>query len=774
MKIGFATLALAASAFCVMAAAQAQDPSSSDGNQAGAVDPAKNPSSATDAQAQAAPKAKSKDGAGANEQGAAGDQSAQAPQTLQQVIVVGTKSAHALSVHDTPLTVSAFNAEQVESFHMNSLADLTSEIPNVRLSNSGTVAYSNASLIRGMGDFSSIPSTTPAVGIFQDGVYMGTRAGSMPPGLFDIEGIEVLRGPQGLLFGRNTTAGAILVRTKSPTKTFHVDASSAVESGLNYIEQLSVTGPLNENKTLLGKIALLYGDDTGYFHNLKDDNHHFGKSKTAAIHGALTWQQTEDLVHTLKVEALNVNGDGAPSQNHFVYSPNSLDFTNNNSGYVKISNRSATLESNLSTSSTGKITNILSARHSYDQNGGDVTGTPTTVLDGFSTVDFSQYSDELRYAGDIGRASIVAGVFAYTDKLKYVEERKVMPIPGRPLLLDQMGGGNQDSSTLAAFIQVDYKLLDALILTVGDRLSTEKKSVHVALISTQTQCDLKEATCTAYGYNNSMTWHSQTPKLGLAWKPDRDTNVYGSWTKGNRSGGFDLRWVDPASLPLPYRPENVDSYEAGLKKYFLDRQVSFNIAGFVNRYRDLQRDLAFVGPAGPISTTINAADATIKGVELEAGWRISADWDLSANYGYLINRFDKIYNSMVAQNGIVTPSDYLLKLPHAPKNSFGITVHNNTELSNGLVRTDLSFAHQDKSFADDNNINMLNAVNSLNANIAYFPNDSRWSFSLYGRNLLNKTEFGINTTDQIGHQPPATNSPLNKARIVGLKVSYQL
>lgn len=698
-----------------------------------------------------------------------------APKDVQTIVIVGaTKSAHAVSVHDAPLTVSAFDADQIDSFHINTLADLTTKIPNVRLNNGGTAAYSNASIIRGMGDFSSIPSTTPAVGIFVDGVYIGNRVGSMPPGAFDLEGVEILRGPQGLLFGRNTTAGAILVRTKNPTKSFEMDAATAVESGPNFINQLSVSGPLNADKTLLGKFALYVDDDAGYFHNLADNNHHFGKMSTESAHGALTWQESVDLTHTLKVELLTANGDAQPVQNHFIYSPNSLDFVNDNAGYTKIDNRSVTLESNWTTSPTGIVTNIASVRHSLDNIGNDVPGTLTTTLDAFGMVDFTQYSDELRYAGDFGRLSVVTGLFAYWDKLGYVEERKVVPFPDNSVFLDQIGGGKQNSSTLAAFAAFDYRLLDSLTLSLGDRLSVEKKTAHVAVIATDTDCSLINATCSAYPFSQTKSWHSQTPKVGLSWKPTSQTNLYGSWTKGNRSGGFDLRWVDPASPPNPYKPENVNSYEIGVKNEFFDRKLTFNVAGFINRYTDLQRDLAFVGPAGPISTTINAADATVKGLEFEGNWHINTDWTISANYGLLRNKFDKVYFSLTSQDGIVTPADYLLKLPHAPRNSYGVSLHNSTEFSLGTIRSDLSYYHQDKSFADDDNINTLNPVNNVDLNVSYYPLNSRWSITAYGKDLLNRTTFGINTTDVIGAQPPATNSPLSKARVLGLKISYQM
>src|SRR5690606_31041887 len=165
---------------------------------------------------------------------AAGQALAAAPSVsalLEEITVTATKRAKGLSVHETPVAVTALGAVQIETAHVQSLSDLTNMIPNVFLNSAVVVPGANNFTIRGMGIYSTIPSSTPTVGVFVDGVYVGANAGIALKNTFDLEGIEVLRGPQGLLFGRNVTAGAILVRTTEPTDELRIHAKAAIESG---------------------------------------------------------------------------------------------------------------------------------------------------------------------------------------------------------------------------------------------------------------------------------------------------------------------------------------------------------------------------------------------------------------------------------------------------------------------------------------------------------------------------------------------------------------
>ena len=697
-------------------------------------------------------------------------------QEISEVVVTGTKSATATKLQDAPLTASVFSSKELDSLHLESVADLTNEIPNVRLNNAGVSTYSNAFFIRGMGVFSSIPSSTPAVGVFVDGVYVGANAGAIPPGAFDLKTVEVLRGPQGLLFGRNTTAGAVLLQSTDPTSTFHADLSSSVESGLNFIESAVVTGPLTEDGTLQGKIAGYYDHDEGYFHNLADDNHHFGKSDSDILHGALAWYPTDDQQHLLKFEAANTHGDGPPGQNHYVYSQNSLDFANDNNGSTSLNRQNVTLQSTWDVGfGNGAVVNIAGWRRSKVSGGADIMGSPSLVFDGYSSQLINQYSDELRYAGTFGRLSTTVGLFAYTDSLDYVEGRNLIPAPGFPVVLHFIGGGDQDSDTYAAFSNFDYEVVDTVKLTLGARYSLEQKKAEVELIAPGQPCSLSAIQCANFNFHDHKSWGAFTPKVGASWQPTEDTNLYSYWTRAYRSGGYNLRQTDPTSPPNAYGQESVDSVEVGLKQRFLDKRLSLGVSLFDNQYKHLQRDLAYSQPGGigNVATTQNVGDATISGLEFEMTAAITPELTLSANYGYLSNKWDRLSISPVSPNGVVTPADYLLKLPQIPRNSGGAALHYTSGLFSGTLRADVEYQHVDRSFADDNNLTTLNPVDNLDTNITYTFSDDRTSLSLYGKDLLNRVVIGINTIDIVGRNPPATDSPLTKARIVGVQTRYK-
>src|SRR5882672_10663897 len=163
-----------------------------------------------------------------------------AQDAIQEVVVTATKKERAENVQDVPLAVTAFGAKQLQALNFQNLTSLSYSIPNVQLENVRTTAATANFSIRGLGINSSIPSIDPTVGIFVDGVYMGINAGVLFDN-FDLDGIEILRGPQGVLFGRNVTGGAVLLRTKAPSDTFEMTGHVGGETGPNYIADGSIS-----------------------------------------------------------------------------------------------------------------------------------------------------------------------------------------------------------------------------------------------------------------------------------------------------------------------------------------------------------------------------------------------------------------------------------------------------------------------------------------------------------------------------------------------------
>ncbi len=694
--------------------------------------------------------------------GGQADRATEAADTTE-IVVTASKRAEGSTIHDTPIAVSAFGEQQLETAHVNSLSDLTTMIPNVVLNGTAVVPGLNNFAIRGMGVYSSIPSTTPTVGVFIDEIYVGANAGTVLANAFDLEGIEVLRGPQGLLFGRNVTAGAVLLRTTQPKDDLYIRAQAGVESGPNYTISTVVSGPLTKDGSLTAKVAGFYNHDRGYFHNLGDGNRNFGKSTTAIGRVALAWQPHDDFRALLRFEDGSLRSDGPAGQDHAKYSVNSFDFAIDTTGFNNIDWQNVTLDTRLDVGfGNGQIVNILGWR---DVDARSLTDVDASTLINFHVGEFvrqHQISDELRYSGTFGPVTATVGAFYYSDKLKYVETRN--------LALNtvfRIGGGVQTSETWAVFSSFDVALPADFTLNLGARYSTEEKEASVRALAANSPCTVVSNTCSSFNFNGKADWSAFTPKLGLQWNPNDDTHVYAYWTKGFRSGGFNLRQTNPLAPPGPYDQEVENTYEIGWKQNAFDRRLQFGLSLFRNIYKNLQRDVLFTDPLlGAVQTTLNTANVTITGVEVETTIRPAEGLTIQANAGYLDAKIDKLLRAL-SPTGIITPDQLRLKLPFLAKWSYGASI----QYASGGFSSRLAYQHIDRSFSEDLNNRPLNPVNNVDADLTYSFADSGVSVSLYGKNLLDKTTFGLNTL--LPFAPNQTFAPLNKGRILGLELTFR-
>ena len=274
------------------------------------------------------------------------------------ILVTGTKKKDAEDVQDVPLAVTAYGDEQLDALKVRDLQSLTTAIPNVSFDDIGTARGTANFSIRGVGINSSIPSIDPTVGVFKDGVYLGLNAGVVFD-IFDLESIEVLRGPQGILFGRNVTGGAVLINNKRPTfDRFEASFKGAVESGLrstgeNYYAMGAVGGPI-AGDVLAARVSVYYNKDNGYHRNYLggpvpnalatpfytaaldpvlgpgagvlvgglvqgsgiDDFENFGRAETFIIRPSVTFRPTETFELHVSYERFESDGDGPAAQNH--------------------------------------------------------------------------------------------------------------------------------------------------------------------------------------------------------------------------------------------------------------------------------------------------------------------------------------------------------------------------------------------------------------------------------------------------------------------------
>lgn len=310
----------------------------------------------------------------------------------------------------------------MDALKLRDLGNLAVGLPNVAMDDVGTTrGYANFS-IRGLGINSSVISIDPTAGVFVDGVYLGTPGGVIFD-VFDLESIEVLRGPQGILFGRNVTGGAVLLNSKKPGEEFEAIARAAVEGGgdggLNRYIMGTAGGPVTENLAL--KLTAFWNDDEGYFKNDFTGND-FGAINQKNLRGTAVWTPTESSELILRYQWTEIEGDGPISQTHtngrgvpgaFVnFKRDSFDFSIDKEGQGDIDSDFFVAEYNIDVAfGDGTITNIFGWRESYSENIADIDAQPVWIFTARSWTETEQYSKELRYNGLFGdSANVTTGL----------------------------------------------------------------------------------------------------------------------------------------------------------------------------------------------------------------------------------------------------------------------------------------------------------------------------------------------------------------------------
>jgi len=716
------------------------------------------------------------------------------------ITVTATKSVDPEDVQDVPLAVTAFNAKSLDALNVRDLEDLSFSAPNVSLDDIGTARGQANFSIRGLGINSSIGSIDPAVGVFVDGVYVGLTSGVVFD-VFDLESIELLRGPQGILFGRNTTGGAVLVNTANPTDelsgkfTYIVEAPAADDrGGANQFFMGTLSGPIIEGK-LNGKIAGYVNSDEGYFKN-QFDGGNIGGADTSIVRGALEWFPTYNLTFLLKGELFDSTSDGLVAQNRGLFRRDSFDVSIDEPGFVNIQVTNVSLRTDWDLN-FGTLTNIFGYRSTDQSTLGDIDSLPSFIFHSDTQTEQEQISNELRYAGTFGAFDVKAGIFLFNQELTVNENRDLPPV----VPITFTGGGFQDQNVYGAFTQVDWNFSDTLKLIGGLRYSYEDKDVAIAYVIPRVPaCDVIEGTCPtndilSTGFEDDDAWQNLSPKLGFQWTPQDDMQVYGGWTRAFRSGGYNFRITDPANFirqvinqtEIATDEEQVDSFEIGTKFDALDGKAQINAAFFLTKVQDMQREVNLADPGAGVSQLIsNTADATILGLEFEGQYLLTDDLLLMGNFGWIDASYDEVRFD-ISGDGLVDSTDENLAIPRVPEFTYGVSLLWDVDLgASGGLATRVAFQHRDEFAYTDNNFGFIQEADMLEANVTWRTPVEGLSLSVYGENLLDEVQAGGDTQLPFGgplgngvNEPfdffPAvgTLSPLKRGRVMGFEATFE-
>ena len=692
---------------------------------------------------------------------------------LEEIVTTARKRNAAEAVQDVPAAISAFGAAQLEAMFVQKISDIGFRMPNVQMEEIGTFPGVQNFSIRGQGINSSIPSVDPTVGVFVDGVYLGSTFGVVLD-TFDIERIEVLRGPQGLLFGRNVTGGAVVIQNARPTGEFGFRLRGGVNDGGagQYNLAASIEGSLAPD-TLAAKLVVMYDDDGGFYRATTLDRD-FGEFETLLVRPTLVWTPTDNSELTFIWEHGETDGDGAAWTNVTAQRAGAQpDFETglNRAGFTNIEWDQGTFELNVDVWG-GTLTNILGYRKVTVGSDVDIDGTAAPIFGATGDTQQEQISNETRWFGSLTDYwDTTIGLYLFDQEINYREGRII-----QGGALERALGGDMDGQNWGIFWNNDFMLGDQWVLQAGIRYTDEKKTASIISAPGGVGCsDIITFDCTFDDLEG--TWSFVTPKIGLQWNYSDNGQLYGFFSQGYRSGGFNFRNARPDVIPPgPTKEEQNNTFEVGFKSTFNDGRVQLNLAAFHNEINDTQRELN-VGdpsPAGVVvlQATFNAGDVTIQGFEADFVALLTDTFSINVNAGWQDSEYDRI-DPIVGEieEGLGLPFSLIGgDLPRlAPSNySIGFSWDIPTSRA-GVFNLAANYSFRERNAYDDSNLNYFDDQKRTDASINWFSPNDMWQVSAYGKNLSNQANWG-NLTSIAGL---FTAGPMQKGRLVGVEVNLR-
>jgi iron complex outermembrane receptor protein len=671
------------------------------------------------------------------------------------------------NLQDVPIVITAFTADTVEAPGAVDMLGLNGLSPNVVLQTQGLIPNVTMVAIRGISHSDPDPNSDPKVSTIIDGVYVPFTSGTMLD-LFDIERIELIKGPQGTLFGKNNLAGTLNVITARPADEFGGKVRVTIgENGLKQVRAKLDTGRFADGK-LAAKLAVNLRSYDGYSKNIITGSD-LNTNDVTAFRGALTFDPTPDISSNLIIDTLTEKTIGPAGQTvndgsaAYLLLPALARSDIRVAAYnfdpsVKTESSGIAWETNF-TQDYGTFTSVLGYRTITYLNRGDFDGliTPEPGLDVTRDFDSDAYSAELRFASDTGTDfDYVVGLFASKDE--FTQINTVLPSPP----VRTLAVITQESQSLAAFAQADWRFADKWTLTLGGRYTQDEKDYS---IDSDVFVGGVFVPPSSFADTLNASWDNFTPRAALQYAATEDINFYGSVSTGYKGGGFNSRGTTSETIG-PYDEETVTAYELGMKSELFDGSMRLNLAAFFNDYKDLQGSVTRLGAVRAESTTSNIADIETSGIEAEWQWLPTDRLSVGVNFSYLDAKFVRFCQDVdgaftngapeprqcgpaeeVFLNGISTgtfsvPVDSTgLDLANAPPYSGSILLDYVVPVSLGDIKAHLDFRYTDKynTWGRSNDAAYYrDSVILVNGNISLTAPEERWQIVVYGRNLTDQ------------------------------------
>jgi iron complex outermembrane receptor protein len=739
-----------------------------------------------------------------------------APSTAVEEVVV-TAQRRSENVQHVPIAMQALSSRMIQSLGIKSSTDISQVTPNVDIGLPNGAGNQPIITIRGIGlnDYDS--NNAGPNGVYVDEAYLSSPA-SQTFQAFDLDRIEVLKGPQGTLYGRNASGGAINFISAKPTDQFtdhlHVEYSSFDTVNV----EGAVGGPISP--TLDGRIAAVYNYSQGYSHNLLTGNDENG-ADNYGVRLQLKWKPINNFTALLSLHGGQV--DNRPTEYRMMgvfapgtFNPNTFAFTECSVGqafagqcvdaegyhtqkgfydgewdrqqHLKVNNLGATLRLEYDPG-TVKLTSITSFEHNDKNHPEDSDAGPNNLVDVTYGVRNDTITEELRASQTLNKFDWVAGAYVFHEDLHQNQPAEVFldwdqfygPGAGNGLAEISFDRSSQQTTSYAVYGQGDYNFTDKLKLTLGGRFTTEHKT-FATTVSAEFQ-DNGEGNFSPIQALYSFSGLEQTNsafnyRAALNYQFTQEVLAYASITTGFKSGDFNGGFLsnnaaEAARQLQPVLPETVTAYEVGLKSTWFDHRLLVDLAAFYNDYRDEQVFVEVLPVAGgtglPLNVLDNAPKAHTEGLDAEFVARPFRGLTFTNNLGLLETRIDEF-----TSNRTTVITDYTgHRLPLAPKFSYSGILDYKTPLGAGAVDFQVSANYRSMQHFDlANSPYTTQAAYWLaNMRLGYIFDHNRMEAAVFVHNLFDKQylSYSYDLSNPFGIIEQVVGPP----RSVGVSIDYR-
>ncbi|OUS03643.1 hypothetical protein A9Q81_07205 [Gammaproteobacteria bacterium 42_54_T18] len=675
---------------------------------------------------------------------------------LEEVVVTAQKREQ--NLQETPLAISTFDAQALEDQGISDIEDISIYVPNVQISE--TPGGSTGATIGIRGSVTINPAITwePTVGIYIDGVFIAKNIG----GLFDvaeIERLEILRGPQGTLYGKNTIGGAVNLVTRKPSG----QGGGKVRLGAGNYDYKDLFITLDSDSYLDDRlrfnVAFNKKERDGFYENAAGDvignnaADDFKELDSVAGRIAVLYDMTDDM-------QLYYTFDRSKKDNTPAYGQatgTSDDFKRQDKGnldgseYDESESLGHSLQIEWQLSETLMLKSISAYREMLFDDNNDYDGTAFTFFHTERHVEQDQWSQEFQLIGNAGDVDFVTGVFFLKEDAEAENPFEVYVDPNTPadvsddFIATIRNSYGVEATSIAIYSHADWHITEALTLSGGVRWTQEDKDFHVEhpdSVDTATfQPDFPDVEV-------DDTWTNTSPMIAVSYIWDESVTTYAKISEGWKAGGFNGEPQTSTIAQTPYDEEKVVAYEIGMKSRWWDNRFQANIAVFQNEIDDLQISSFLL----PYSQLTNAGEATVKGYEVELLVALTEDLTINANYGYLDAEYDEfIYFDALGTGQNIDIANTAL-FQYAPEDKFSVGAEYVKTIGVGLfsARVDWSYVGGFDVYPEPWNAasTHVNGYHLLNARISLGDMDlgsdgKTVDVALWGKNITDE-EYRIN------------------------------